>query len=76
MKADNNNIGKNGSGCSDPTAFAAIAKVTRDGKLKARNRQHDIDDAMHIINRFLDIIDFKLEGRITLIDKQTGRRYE
>ncbi len=76
MKANNNNIGKNGSGCSDPTAYAAIKKVGYNGKLKDRNRKKDVEDAMHIIIRLLEIIDFKVEGRIVLIDKQTGKRYE
>lgn len=67
---------KNGSGCSDPTAFAAIAKITRDGKMKPRNRDKDVNDMMSIIKRILDIMDFRLEGRLILIDKQTGRRYE
>lgn len=72
----NNDLRKNGSGCSDPTAFAAIVKITRDGKMKPRNRGKDVNDMMSIIKRILDIMDFRLEGRLILIDKQTGRRYE
>jgi hypothetical protein len=69
-------IRKNGSGCNDPTAYAAIAKVTKDGKSKNRNRQKDVFDAMHIIKSFLDLIDFEIVGHIKLKDKQTGRIYE
>lgn len=29
-----NELKKNGSGCSDPTAYAAIMKVSREGKTK------------------------------------------
>jgi len=76
MKADNSNIGKNGSGCSDPTAYAAICKVTHNGKLKPRNRDKDVTDMMSVIKRILDIMDFRLEGRLVLIDKHTGNRYE
>lgn len=71
-----NELKKNGSGCSDPTAFAAIMKVTREGKLKPRNRDKDVTDIMSVIKRILDIMDFKLDGRLILVDKQTGRRYE
>jgi len=73
---DNGNLKKNGSGCSDPTAFAAIKKVGRNGKLKPRNREKDVTDMMSIIKRILDVMDFRLEGRLVLIDKQTGKRYE
>lgn len=71
-----NELKKNGSGCSDPTAYAAICKVTREGRLKPRNRDKDVTDMMSIIKRILDIMDFRLEGRLVLIDKQTGKRYE
>lgn len=76
MKVDNNNIGKNGSGCSDPTAYAAIKKVAFSGRLKNRNRDKDVADMMSVIKRILDIMDFKLECRLVLIDKKTGKRYE
>lgn len=71
-----NELKKNGSGCSDPTAYAAIMKVSREGKKKGRDRDKDVSDAMHIIKRILEIIDFELGSRIVLVDKQTGRRYE
>lgn len=69
-------IRKNGSGCNDPTAYAAITKVTKEGKMKPRDRIKDVSDVMHIIKSFLDLIDFEIVGHITLKDKQTGRRYE
>lgn len=71
-----NKLKKNGSGCSDPTAYAAIMKVSKEGKQKGRFREQDVSDAMHIIKRFLEIIGFELGNRIVLVDKQTGRRYE
>lgn len=71
-----NELKKNGSGCSDPTAYAAIMKVSKEGKLKPRNRDKDVTDMMSVIKRILDIMDFRLEGRLILVDKQTGRRYE
>ena len=71
-----NELKKNGSGCSDPTAYAAIMKVSKEGKPKKRHREQDVSDVMHIIKRFLEIIDFELGSRIVLVDKQTGKRYE
>lgn len=76
MKHDKNELKKNGSGCSDPTAYAAIMKVSKTGKPKKRYREQDVTDAMHIIKRFLEIIDFELGNRIVLVDKQTRKRYE
>lgn len=71
----NNDMRKNGSGCSDPTAYAAIKKVDQLGRNKKRDREKDVSDAMHLVKRLLDIVDFELEGRLTLIDKQTGKKY-
>lgn len=71
-----NELRKNGSGCSDPTAYAAIMKISKEGKKKGRDRDKDVSDVMHIIKRILEIIDFELGSRIILVDKQTGRRYE
>jgi len=76
MKADNSNIGKNGSGCSDPTAYAAIKKLGHDGKLKDRHRGKDVEDMIHIIRRTCEMMDFEIDGHLTLIDKQTGRVYK
>ena len=76
MKANNNNLYKNDSGYYDGTAGRAIAKITKKGKIKARNREKDVTDVMSIIKRFLDITDFKLENRLILLDKQTGKRHE
>lgn len=75
-KIQDKELRKNGSGCSDPTAYAAIKKVDRIGRKKDRNREKDISDAMHIIKRFLDIIDFEIDGRLILVDKQTGIKYK
>lgn len=69
-----NDIRKNGSGCNDPTAYAAITKVTKEGKMKSRNRMKDVSDVMSIIKRILDILDFRIEGHIVLIDNHTGKR--
>lgn len=75
-KHDKNELKKNGSGCSDPTAYAAIMKVSRNGNPKKRHREQDVSDAMHIIKRFLEIIDFEIDGRVVLTDKQTGIKYK
>jgi len=76
MKANNNNPYINESGYFDETMGRAICKVSKDGKIKPRYRDRDADDVMHLVKRLLDITDFKLENRLTLVDKQTGKRYE
>jgi len=75
MKADNNDLRKNDSGYNDPTAYAAISKMSYNSEPKKRNRAKDIADAMHIIKRLLEIIDFEIDGKVTLVDKQTGKKY-
>lgn len=67
---------KNGSGCSDPTAYAAIKKLDRKSNPRPRKRSKDIEDMMHIIRRFCEIMDFEIDGHIVLIDKQTGQKYK
>jgi hypothetical protein len=74
--ADNSNPRKNGSGYSDPTAYAAIKKITRDGRVKPRDREKDVADMMHVIKRIAEILGFEIEGHIVFIDKQTRKRYE
>ena len=75
-KIKDKELRENGSGYSDPTAYTAICKVTNECKLRLRNRNKDVSDMMSIIKRILDIMDFRLEGRLVLVDKQTGIKYK
>ena len=52
-----NNPRKNSEGYSDPTAFEALRNIDKE------------DERFYIC----ELADFQIEGRIVLIDKQTGR---
>lgn len=60
-----NNPRKNSEGYSDPTAFEALRNIDKE------------DERFHRLLRTLfyicELADFEIEGRIVLIDKQTGR---
>lgn len=56
---------KNGSGYSDPTAYKAIKKVDNDDE-----RFHKL---LNTIFTICELAGFRVEGRIVLQDKETGR---
>lgn len=65
----------NASGYSDPTAYAAIKHI------ESESQSQDINDVrfyklLHTIFHICEIAGFRLEGRITLVDKKTGKRWE
>ena len=60
---------KNGSGYYDPTAAAVLGKEN-----KEINRERDkLTKVMTTIRTICDLAGFKIEGRITLVDKKTGK---
>ena len=58
---------RNGSGFFDPTAYEAIRKADLEAEL---NRLHKLLEA---INMICDIADFRIEERIVVRDKRTGK---
>jgi len=56
---------KNGSGYTDPTAYKAIKKVEKESE-----RFHRL---LNTIFYICDLAGFHVEGRIVLKDKETGR---
>lgn len=58
-------LNRNGSGCYDPTACAAISKADKD---KAK-----LTKCMEAIRAIVDLAGFRIEGRIVLVDKKTGK---
>lgn len=58
-------LNKNGSGCYDPVACNAIRKVD-----KEKDR---LTKLMTTIRNVCDFAGFRIEGRITLVDKKTGK---
>lgn len=63
MKGDN--LRKNASGCSDPTAYQAIMNV--DAEAARCNK------LIHMIKDLCELAGFKIDGRIVLIDQETGK---
>ncbi len=59
---------KNAEGYSDPTAYEAIRNVETDD-----DRFHKL---LHTIFDICELSGFKLEGRITLVDQETGKVYK
>lgn len=59
---------RNASGYSDPTAYEAIKNTEMDDY-----RFHKL---LHTIFDICELSDFKLEGRITLVDQRTGKVYK
>lgn len=67
--AHENDIRKNGSGYSDPTAYRAIKNVTTP-TIEESDRFHNLLDTLFYIT---ELAGFEIEGRITLKDTMTGR---
>lgn len=61
---------KNKEGYLDPTAYEALKKVMEEDSDKRFNK------LLHTIFDACDLAGFKLTGRITLIDKASGKIYK
>ena len=57
----------NGYGYPDPTAYQAIKNID--------NEEERFHKLLYMIFDLCDLSDFKLEGRIVLVDKVTGRTW-
>lgn len=64
-----NDMRKNGSGYSDPTAYKAIKNVDTP-TIEESDRFHNLLDTIFYI---IELADFELESRIVLKDNLTGR---
>lgn len=62
----NDELRKNGSGYSDPTAYKALKNINNDEE----SRFYKLLD---VIFDVCDLAGFRLEGRIAVRDKKTGR---
>lgn len=61
-------MGRNNEGYIDATASQAIASADRE---KARR-----DKLLSTIHYICNVAGFKIDGRITLVDKSTGKMYK
>ena len=61
----NNDPRKNASGCLDLTAYDAIKNI--------EDEQEKVHKVIGCIKRVCELAGFDIEGRITLVNKDTGR---
>ncbi len=64
---------KNASGYPDPTAFAAITNADADERKSTDVEAERFYKLLHTIFNLCDLAGFRLEGRIVLVDKASGR---
>lgn len=62
-----NDLRKNGSGYSDPTAYNAIKNIDYEDE--------QFHKLLYTIRNMCDLAGFQIEGRIVLTDKKTGRTW-
>lgn len=62
---------KNSEGYSDPTAYTAMTKITRDEQERLRR----IKIVVNIMKNVADLAGFDLVSRISQRDRKTGREY-
>lgn len=59
---------RNASGCLDLTAYEAIKRADREAEAEARYKK-----LLSTIFYLCDLAGFRIEGRITIKDKKTGK---
>lgn len=62
---------RNASGCLDPTAYEAIRNVD-----KSDRRNGEFHQLLHTIFYLCELADFRVDGRISLTDNQTGKTWK
>lgn len=67
---------RNAEGYSDPTAGGALSSISADAQRREAKRQADISAPIPIIRSTAALVGFEIAGRITLIDKETGKKYK
>ncbi len=72
MKAENNNIRKNGSGYVDTTACEAIKSATK----HAKGRNEEIYQAITLVKNLLNTFGLEAVNRIHIKDRKTGKIYK
>lgn len=67
---------RNAEGYSDPTTGGAFSNISAEMQRREAKRQADISTLISIIKNTATLVDFEVAGRITLIDKETGKKYK
>lgn len=61
----------NASGCADPTAYRALQRCADEEAARAR-----LSKLMGHIFYIVELAGFRLEGRVRLVDKRTGKVFD
>lgn len=69
---NNNELKRNGSGYIDPTAYKAMKRVEADEKKYGRDYER-FYNLLNTIFYICNLAGFHVDGRITLVDKRTGK---
>lgn len=67
-RLEDRRLKKNAEGYNDPTAYKAIKRADEDFERYQK--------LIGCLLRVCELSDFKIEGRITLVDKRTGKVWE
>ncbi len=67
---------RNAEGYSDPTAGGAFSSISAEAQRWEARRQADISALIPIIKSTAALVGFEIVGRITLMDKETGKKYK
>ena len=71
-KQSDKEMSRNGSGYYDPTAYKAMKRVEADEKRYGKDYER-FYNLLTIIFYICNLAGFHVEGRITLVDKKTGK---
>lgn len=71
IKLKTNNPKVNGSGCKDLTAYEAIKNISK----KDHEQDKKVNDLIKVLKLIIDFWDFDLIGRISIVDRKTGKEY-
>ena len=64
-------IKRNSEGYSDPTAYAALAKISQEEYLQNKR----VAELIHVLKYIIDKSGFELVTRIELREKKTGKEF-
>ena len=67
---------KNAEGYSDPTVGEAMSNMALEARQKEAERLAAISKLIPVLKQTAELVGFEVVGRITLMDKETGKKYK
>lgn len=67
---------KNSEGYSDPTVGEAMSNMALEARHKEAERIAAISRLIPVMEQTAELVGFEVVGRITLMDKETGKKYK